>query len=74
MQIEGYTMGINDIIDEALTLTPKDRYLIIEKLNDSLSVPNPEVEEAWIEESKRRLEAYKNGTLKTVSYEEVFGK
>ena len=67
-------MGINDIIDEALTLAPKDRYLIIEKLNDSLSVPNSEVEKAWIEESIRRSEAYDRGELETVTYEEVFGK
>ena len=74
MQIKGYTMSINDIIDEALTLKPQERYMIMEKLNDSLNVPNPEVEKAWIDESMRRYEAYKNGTLKTVSYEEVFGK
>jgi len=67
-------MSINDIIDEALTLKPQERYMIIEKLNESLNIPNPEVEQAWIEESKRRLKAYENGTLKTVSYEEVFGK
>ena len=67
-------MSINDIIDEALTLKPQERYMIMKKLNDSLNVPNPEVEKAWIDESMRRYEAYKNGTLKTVSYEEVFGK
>jgi len=67
-------MSINDIIAEALTLKPQERYMLIEKLNESLNVPNPEVEQAWIEESRRRLEAYKNGTLKTVSYEEVFSK
>jgi len=67
-------MSINDIIDEALTLKPQERYLIIEKLNDSLNVPNPEVEKAWIEESMRRSVAYERGELETVSYEEVFGK
>jgi putative addiction module component (TIGR02574 family) len=67
-------MSINDIIDEALTLKPQERYLIIEKLNDSLNVPNPEVEKAWIEESMRRSEAYDRGELETVTYEEVFGK
>ena len=38
-------------------------------------ISNKEMENdvAWIEESKKRLEAYKNGTLKTVSCEEVFG-
>jgi len=67
-------MGINDIIDEALTLKPQERYMIIEKLNESLSISNLEVEQAWIEESIRRSEAYERGELETVSYEEVFGK
>jgi len=67
-------MSINDIIDEALTLKPQDRYKIIESLSMSLDVVSPEVEEAWINESLDRAEAYKNGKLKTVSYEEVFDK
>ncbi len=67
-------MSINDIIEEALTLSPKDRYLIIEKLHESLNVSNPEVEKAWIEESIRRSKAYERGELETVTYEEVFGK
>jgi len=67
-------MSINDIIDEALTLKPQERYMIIEKLNESLNVQNLEVEQAWIEESIRRSEAYERGELETVSYEEVFGK
>jgi len=67
-------MSINDIIDEALTLKPQERYMIIEKLNESLSISNLEVEQAWIEESERRYKAIQDGTMKTVSYEEVFGK
>ncbi len=67
-------MSINDIIDEALTLKPQDRYKIIESLSMSLDVVNPEVEEAWVNESLKRAEAYTKGELKTVSYEEVFGK
>jgi len=39
-------MSINDIIDEALTLKPQERYMIIEKLNESLSISNLEVEQA----------------------------
>ena len=67
-------MSINDIIDEALTLKPQDRYKIIESLSMSLDVVNPEIEEAWVKESLKRAEAYTKGELKTVSYEEVFGK
>jgi len=64
-------MSINDIIDEALTLKPQERYMIIEKLNESLSISNLEVEQAWIEESERRYKAIQDGTMKTVIYEEV---
>jgi len=67
-------MSINDIIDEALTLKPQDRYRIIESLSMSLDIVNPEVEEAWVNESLKRAEAYTSGELKTVSYEKVFGK
>lgn len=67
-------MSINDIIDEALTLNVEDRHLIIERLTESLVVQDPEIEQAWIDESIRRSEAYERGELETVSYEEVFGK
>ena len=58
-------MSISNIIDEALTLKPQDRYKTIESLSMSLDVANPEAEEAWINESIKRAEAYKNGELKT---------
>ena len=65
-------MSINEIINEALTLKPQERYKIIENLVQSLNQPNPEIDKLWIEESTKRVQAIKNGTLKTVSYEDVF--
>ncbi|CAA6818622.1 MAG: Unknown protein [uncultured Sulfurovum sp.] len=65
-------MSLNDIINEALTLKPQERYLIIENLVQSLNQPNPQIDKLWIEESMKRVEATKQGTLKTVSYEDVF--
>jgi serine/threonine protein kinase len=65
-------MSINDIINEALTLKPQERYKIIENLVLSLNQPNTEIDQLWIEESTKRVEAIKNGTLKTVSYTDVF--
>jgi hypothetical protein len=46
--------------------------MIIENLVKSLNQPNTEIDKLWIEESKKRVEAIKNGSLKTVSYEGVF--
>jgi len=65
-------MSINEIISEALSLKPQERYMIIENLVQSLSQPNSEIDQLWIEESMKRVEALKNASMKTVSYEEVF--
>ena len=65
-------MSINEIINEALTLKPQERYEIIENLVNSLNQPNSEIDKLWVEESTKRIQAIKDGTLKTVSYEDVF--
>ena len=65
-------MGTNEIIQEALNLKPQEKYLIIESLILSLNEPDKDIEKIWIEESQKRLEEYKKGNLKTLSFEEVF--
>jgi len=64
-------VSLNDIIDEALSLKPQERYVIIENLIHSLNVPDTHIEEAWLIESEKRVEAVKAGKLETVD-EEVF--
>jgi len=65
-------MNTVEIINEALHLKPQERYLIIETLVNSLNEPNEKIDKIWIEESKKRLQAYKDGNVKTFSYKEVF--
>ncbi|PRM90553.1 addiction module protein [Aliarcobacter cryaerophilus] len=65
-------MGTNEIINEAIKLKPQEKYLIIESLILSLNEQNKDIENLWIQESKKRLEEYKNGNLETLSFEEVF--
>ena len=65
-------MGTNEIIQEAINLKPQEKYLIIESLILSLNVPDKDIEKIWIEESQKRLDEYKKGNLKTLSFEEVF--
>ena len=65
-------MGTNEIINEAIKSKPQEKYLIIESLILSLNEANKDIENLWIEESKKRLEDYKNGNLETLSFEEVF--
>ena len=65
-------MGTNEIIQEAINLKPQEKYLIIESLILSLNEPDKDIEKIWIEESQKRIEEYKKGNLKTLSFEEVF--
>jgi len=37
-------------------------------------MPDPQIEKIWALETERRLKAYRAGELKTVSFEDVFGK
>lgn len=67
-------MSIKDIIDKAQKLNKKDQYLIIQSLLESLESPKDEVEQLWIEESEKRLEAIQSGEMKTHSIDEVFNK
>jgi hypothetical protein len=60
-------MGINDLIKEALELSPAERYRIIEALERSLDQPDPSIETLWVERALERAERYREGTLETVT-------
>jgi len=62
------------IYDEALDLPSEERLILIEKLLQSIIPSNKSIENAWIVESERRLQEYKDGKVKTVSGKEVFRK
>ncbi len=61
------------ILEQALKMRPADKFVIIEGLLNSLDEPDKTIEEIWAIEAEKRLKAYKEGNLKTIPYEEVFG-
>lgn len=54
-------------------MSPADKFIIIEGLLNSLDEPDKTVDEIWAIEAEKRLQAYKDRKIKTVTYEEVFG-
>ena len=62
------------ILEQALTMKPADKFMIIEALLNSLDEPDKKIEEIWAIEAEKRLKACKEGKLKTFTYEEVFGQ
>jgi len=67
-------ISTKELISEALQLKPAERFIIIEALINSLDVPNPEIAKEWAVEAEKRLKAYKEGKLDTISFEDMFGE
>lgn len=62
------------LAEEAERLPPADRIELVERLLSSLDKPDPEIDRAWAEESKRRLDAYLSGAMPARDAEDVFAK
>lgn len=66
---------VSDLVERARSLEPEDRVRLVELLLDSLhDEPIADVEAAWEEEIKRRVEAFERGEVKTYAAEEVFAE
>ena len=60
------------VINEALSLPPVERAELIERLYDSMrSEREREIEQAWAQESERRIDELQNGKESTVSYDQM---
>jgi putative addiction module component (TIGR02574 family) len=66
---------VADLVERAKSLEPEDRVRLVELLLDSLhEEPAAEVEAAWEEEIRRRVEAFERGEVETFSAEDVFAE
>jgi putative addiction module component (TIGR02574 family) len=63
------------ILQQALALSPQDRAEIVERLLASFQMPpDPHLDELWAREAEERLDAYDRGELGAVPAEEVFAR
>mgnify|MGYP001170398210 CR=1 FL=1 len=60
------------LISDAMQLKPAEKYIVIEALVHSLDNPDPKLAELWAIEAEKRLAAYKEGKLETISFTEMF--
>ena len=66
---------VADLMERAKSLGPEDRVRLVELLLETLhEEPAADVEAAWAEEIRRRVEAYERGEVETYSAEEVFAE
>lgn len=62
------------IYGEVLDLPAEERFTLIDKLIQSITPLNKSIENAWIVESERRLQEYREGKVQAIPGEEVFRK
>ncbi|MDA3851264.1 MAG: addiction module protein [Spirochaetaceae bacterium] len=66
-------MSEQEILKEVLSLKPQLRFLIVEEILKSLDQPDDRIDQLWMEECEKRVQAVKDGRLDTIPYEEIFG-
>ena len=64
------------VLEKALSLTPKERAELIDRLQSSLDdLPSrKKIDELWAQEAEDRIDAFERGEIKAVSGKEVFEK
>ena len=67
-------MDSKNIIEDVFNLSPAERLSIIEAPSKSLSEPDKDIDKYWKEEVEERYEAFLNGKIKSIPYEEILKK
>ena len=63
-----------EILKEAITLRPSEQARLVDHLILNLDKSDPELDKRWAEEAESRLDAYKRGSVKAVTLDEVLSK
>ena len=64
----------DNLLAQIRELPEEERFRLVHAILTDLYEPGPNIERIWADEARKRWEAYKEGKLSTVSYEEVMAK
>jgi len=67
-------MGAQELLEQALKLTPDERFALADHVLHSLDRPDPDIDRVWQEEAERRLAAYRAGKVDGIPAEVIFGE
>ena len=66
------TARAEQLLADALRLPPGERAQLAERLFSSLEISQDELDRLWAKEADRRIDAYEDGRIKTISSRRVF--
>ena len=67
-------MDSKKLLECALALDPDEKFLVVEGISRSLDEPDASLDAIWGEEAERRLAACRDGSLKAIPMEDLFGE
>ena len=68
------TAHIDNVAEAAQRLPVDDRIRLVEILLDSLNPKDPGIDQEWVDECERRLDAYDRGEMSAVDATDVLAK
>lgn len=66
--------SVDKITKEVLKLPDVEKLRVVDAILSDLDEPDPEIDQIWAEEARKRWARHKAGKLPTVSYEDVIAK
>jgi putative addiction module component (TIGR02574 family) len=65
---------VEKLQEEIGLLDDVDKLRLVDAILTDLDKPDREIDQIWADEARRRWAAYKAGSIRTVSYEQVMSK
>ena len=62
------------LVSEIRALSEEDKLRLLDVILNELDKSDPEIDQVWANEARKRWSAYKEGRLQTVSYEDLMTK
>lgn len=67
-------VSTEDVLRQALQLSPNERAALVEGLIASLDKPDTLLDSLWLKEAENRMAAYRRGELAAIDAEQVFSE
>jgi putative addiction module component (TIGR02574 family) len=67
-------VDLQNLIRNALNLTPAERLFLVDAISRSLNEPDEQIDRLWKNEVEKRFEAFKSGKLNAVDYDKIRNK
>lgn len=64
--------SVDDVLAQALALQVNDRAALLERLAESLDRPDGVLDQQWLDEAHRRMQAFSRGEMRAIDAEAVW--